>query len=182
MQVERLRDRWLAEPEFVADVLISSHYSRALETADILAPALGELPVVVIEGFGEHDPGEAFDGLHYEELVEKLGPLDRDSDPYILGYPGGETVADFHYRVGKTIAETVQQHEGKTIVVTCHGGVVDVALRHALRTPPTGSFDLWTINTSITEFKVVKPGRWRLVRYNDYAHLTGLPGETASDL
>ena len=90
-------------------------------------------------------------------------------------------MADFHYRVGKTITETVQRYDGKTIVVTCHGGVVDVTLRHALRTPPTGSFDLWTFNTSITEFQIVKPGRWRLVRYNDWSHLAGLPVETARD-
>jgi len=50
--------------------------------------------------------------------------------------------------------------------------------RHALHAPTIGMFDLWTINTSITEFVVTTPGRWRLVRYNDHAHLAGLPEET----
>ena len=32
-----------------------------------------------------------------------------------------------------------------------------------------------TSNTSITEMVLVRPGRWRLLRYNDTAHLAGLP-------
>jgi hypothetical protein len=38
-------------------------------------------------------------------------------------------------------------------------------------------FDLWTLNTSITEF-AQGPARWMLRRYNDTAHLAGLPEKT----
>ena len=50
------------------------------------------------------------------------------------------------------------------------------------RVPQTGGFELQTANTSITEFVLNGrhdvPGVWRLVRYNDAAHLAGLPAAT----
>jgi hypothetical protein len=47
-----------------------------------------------------------------------------------------------------------------------------------LRTASTGGFELHTLNTSITEFMSATSGEWRLRRYNDAAHLHGLPAET----
>ena len=179
MQAERLRQRWAKVPEFTADVLISSQFPRALETAEIISPALGDLAVEMVEGFGEHDPGEECDGITFDDFVSRYGERDWESDPFAVGFPGGETLAAFHLRIGEAISQTVQRHEGKNIVITCHGGVIDAALRQALRAPSIGSFDIWTLNTSITEFQLVRPGRWRLLRYNDHAHLAGLERETA---
>lgn len=179
MQAERLRQRWAKVPEFTADVLISSQFPRARETAEIISPALGDLPVELVEGFGEHDPGEECDGITFDEFVSRYGERDWESDPFTVGFPGGETLAAFHLRIGEAISQTVQRHEGKNIVITCHGGVIDAALRQALRAPSIGSFDIWTLNTSITEFQLVRPGRWRLLRYNDHAHLAGLDRESA---
>ncbi len=178
-QSERLRDRLAASGEITADVLISSQFGRARETAEIIAPALGNLEIEIVDGFGEHDPGAECDGLTYDEYVERFGPHDWESDPFQLGFPGGETLAGFHLRVGEAISRTVRRHEGQTIVVACHGGVIDAALRQALRTAQFGVFEINTLNTSLTELQLVRPGRWKLIRYNDHAHLAGLPKETA---
>jgi probable phosphoglycerate mutase len=177
-QAERLRRRWQEAPEFTADVLLSSHFQRAQETAEIIAPALGGLAVEVVDGFGEHDPGEECDGITFEDFVARYGERDWESDPFSIGFPGGETLAAFHLRVGETISHTIREHEGKTVVIACHGGVIDAALRQAMRAPAIGSFDIWTLNTSITEMQLLRPGRWRLLRYNDHAHLAGLDRET----
>ena len=83
-----------------------------------------------------------------------------------------------HLRVGAAISRTVREHAGRTVVVACHGGVVDATFRHLLRVAPTGSFELQTLNTSITEFRQAPSGRWQLIRYNDAAHLAGLPAES----
>ena len=56
----------------------------------------------------------------------------------------------------------------------------DRAFRELLRMPATGSFVLNTLNTSLTEFTIFEPGMWRIVRYNDTAHLHGLPAATAT--
>jgi probable phosphoglycerate mutase len=177
-QAERLRDRLAASAEITADVLISSQFDRAKETAEIVAPALGGLPIEIVEGFGEHDPGEECDGITFDDFVERYGQRDWESDPYSIGFPGGETLAKFHLRIGEAVADTVRRHTDKTVVIFCHGGVVDAALRQAMKAPAVGAFDIWTLNTSITELELVKPGRWRLLRYNDHAHLAGLEHET----
>lgn len=181
LQAERLRDRWAATPELDADVLIASQYPRAFETLQIVAPALGDLPILRDEGFGEHDPGPECDGLSYDTFLERY-PEQRGRwdvfDPFAITFPGGETVAAFQFRVGKALRHLLDQHEGKTVVVACHGGVVDAVLRLALKAPAMGGFEIFTVNTSITELVHVRESVWRLVRYNDSAHLAGLPKHT----
>ena len=104
---------------------------------------------------------------------------DWEADPHAVTFPGGETIAELHHRVGVAVRDVVARHPGRTIVVCCHGGVVNAVLRIALRAPAVGDFELFTTNASLTELVLVRPGRWRLLRYNDAAHLAGLPLETA---
>ncbi len=177
-QAERLRDRLASTGELADGVLISSNFSRAIETANIIASGVADAPIAIDDGFGEHDPGPEIDGMSFAEYVERFGQPDWTGDPHVEIFPGGETMAQFHLRVGETISRTLATHAGQTIVVSCHGGVVDAAFRHLLRTIPTGSFELQTRNTSITEFRLTPSGVWRLARYNDAAHLHGLPTET----
>ena len=70
------------------DVLVSSQFARAIETAEIIAPALG-LDVTVDEGFGEHDPGPEIDGMTFVEFVERYGQPDWNGDPHAEVFPGG---------------------------------------------------------------------------------------------
>ncbi len=176
-QVDRLGARLAETGEIAADRLLSSHYERALETARSLAVAL-DLPVQVDPGFGEHDPGPDLDGMPFEEYVDRFGRPDWDGDPHAELFPGGETTAEFHLRVGAALSRLVRDAAGRTVVVSCHGGVIDAAFRQLLRAPATGAFELHTRNASITEFVAAPSGGWRLTRYNDAAHLAGLPAET----
>lgn len=177
-QAERLGERLRTTGELTPAVLISSNFARAIETAEIISAAVGDGPVEIDPGFGEHDPGPDIDGMTFSDFVERFGQPDWQGDPHFEVFPGGETTAQFHLRVGEALSRAIRSHEGRTVVVSCHGGVVDAAFRHLLRTAPTGGFELQTVNTSITEFRRPSPGTWRLVRYNDAAHLHGLPGET----
>ncbi|MFM8794635.1 MAG: histidine phosphatase family protein, partial [Acidimicrobiales bacterium] len=108
LQVERLRDRLLAAPEFVATALWSSSYPRAIETARILSAAVGSLPVEVDAGWGEHDPGPDCDGMLYEDFVKRWGQPNWDGDPYDVTYPGGETKADF-FKKTEDVSEAIQR-------------------------------------------------------------------------
>ena len=124
-QAERLRDRWATTEEFTADVLLASQYPRAIETAEIIAPSLGGLAVISDDGFGEHDPGPECDGLTYKEFMDRpglgVGAWDT-GDPFATTFPGGETVAAFQFRVGSAVRRTLDEYEGRTIVIACHGG------------------------------------------------------------
>lgn len=176
-QAERLRDRLADTGEVQATCLISSAYPRAMSTAEVIAGALGR-EVVVEPAFGEHDPGPDCDGLPFSDFVDRFGVPDWESDPHTVTFPGGETIAEFDLRVGAVFSRTVHEHRGGTVVIVCHGGVIDGIVRTALRAPRTGGFELHTRNTSLTELVQVRPDRWRMVRYNDAAHLAGLPAET----
>ncbi|MFM7489468.1 MAG: histidine phosphatase family protein [Actinomycetota bacterium] len=173
-QAERLHDRWLDQPEFEPDFVYSSAYPRARETAEIVLPAFAGRNILVDPDLGEHDPGPDCDGLAYVEFEQKFGNPDWENDPYGITFPGGETIAQFQLRIGTAVRRLIDDHESATVVVFCHGGVIDTVLRQALRTFGTGSFEIHTKNTSITEVELVRSGRWRLIRYNDVAHLVGL--------
>jgi broad specificity phosphatase PhoE len=177
-QCERLAIRLGETGELAGAALYASDYQRAIETAELIAPALGDPPVQVDAGFGEHDPGPDCDGLTFDEFLERHGMPDWENDPHAITFPGGETLAEMHHRVGRTLQSVMGQHVGGTVVVCCHGGVVNAVLRLALRTPIVGGFELHTTNASLTELLLVRPGRWRLLRYNDAAHLAGLPTES----
>jgi probable phosphoglycerate mutase len=178
VQAERLRNRLSANRDLEPDLLIASHYPRAAETAQVIAPAMGGLDIVTDEGFGEHDPGPELDGTSYEEYVDRFGTPDWDGDPHAELFLGGETTAEFQLRVGSSITRLLREHRGSTIVISCHGGVIDSAFRRFLNAPPTGSFVLHTLNASITEFRLPGAGNTSLIRYNDASHLAGLPTQT----
>lgn len=174
-QAERLRDRWQQNPEFTPDRILASHFPRAQETAAILAEAFENVPVETDERFGEHDPGPDCDGMSMKEFVAAYGTESWEEDPFGVTFPGGETLALFHYRVGAAIRSLTDEHLDSSIVIVCHGGVIDAAVRLALRAPSTGGFLLSTLNTSITELSLDRPNKWVLRRYGDAAHLAGLP-------
>ena len=70
-QSQRLHDRLVATGDFAADVLISSNFARARETAEIVAPAFGNPPIEIWPGYGEHDPGPECDGVSFEEFSQR---------------------------------------------------------------------------------------------------------------
>lgn len=172
-QAERLRDR-LARGELQADVLIASTLPRARQTAEIIQPALG-LPIIFDDDVQELRIGEA-DGMTNQEAWSRFGVPNFDAEPLRPIAPGGESWGEFTLRVGRALTRITSEHAGKTIVIVCHGGVIDCSFIHffqmpSLVLPPT---DFHTRNTSITYWEYVNRrarNLWRLNSYNDIAHL-----------
>ncbi|MCU0493064.1 MAG: histidine phosphatase family protein [Chloroflexaceae bacterium] len=173
-QAERLRDRLAATGEIAADVLIASDLPRARQTAEIIAPAL-KLPVQLDPEVQELNLGEA-DGMQNGDAWAKFGFPDFETQPLRPIAPGGESWGSFMLRVAAAFTRITRTHEGKTIVVVCHGGVIDGTFVHFFQMPshvlPAAEF--FTHNTSITHWqRHTREGRtnWRLVKYNDTLHL-----------
>src|SRR5688500_12573601 len=99
-QVEALRDRWKSTG-MAADRLLASNLPRAVETAEILSPAIGGLEVEVDADLAELRPGET-DALPWEEYTSRYG-VDVAVHPYTPLSPGGESLAAFLLRVGQTL-------------------------------------------------------------------------------
>ena len=174
-QAEALRDRLRESHEIRADVLIASTLARARQTAEIIAPAL-ELPIQFDDEVQELRVGEA-DGLTVGDFKAKYGIPDFRLEPYRPIAPGGEFWGSFVLRTAVALDRIVREHEGKTIVVVCHGGIIDSAFviffgMSTLSIPPA---EMHTHNTSITHWErfITEQGapRWRLHGYNDDFHL-----------
>lgn len=182
-QSAALRDRLARTGEIRADALVSSALPRASQTAEILAPALGGLEVVKVEDLREHDPGPEIDGKAWADVTVGKDPWHWENEPYLAGFPGGETVAEFHFRAATALHKVLAEHVGRTVVVVTHGGVIDVAMRSLFRLPLVGGFHLWTLNASLTELsrRDEPDAHWVLRRYNDVAHLDGMPNDSLPD-
>jgi probable phosphoglycerate mutase len=179
-QVTALRDR-LAETGELRDAtaLYSSVMHRAIETAGILAPALGDLEVQQDCAFCEGHPVAEGDGLSWQEYDERW-PMPADWTPEARRGTDGETFAEMRKRVGARLDALIERHPGETVVVACHGGVVLQSMFRWLELEPMGDRTrarLDPINSSITEWRVGAQPYWssgvELVRFNDHGHLRG---------
>jgi len=177
-QAGALAARWAATGELGrVDRVVSSALPRAVETADVLAPALGVGGVDRDPELNELEPGEC-DGLAWEEVELRYGTFDVGLEPFRALSPGGESWAAFGARATTALRELATGSAGRTAVVVCHGGIIEQSLVLGLRLPPRtapGSLLVTPPNTSVTEW-VVTAGergeqRWRLVRFADSAHL-----------
>lgn len=177
-QAERLRDRFAETPEIRADVLISSPLLRAKETAEIIAPALG-LPVIVDDEVQELNLGDG-EGLIFEELWEKYGDYGLDQEPFRRVATNGESWAEFTLRACGALDRLIRAYEGKTMVIVCHGRVIDASFLYflGLNTFKQLPIVLDHHYTSITHWYrgyfdgyAWQESYWCLKRYNDYDHL-----------
>lgn len=174
-QAERLRDRLLATKEIAADIFIASTFPRARQTAEIISPAIG-VPLTLTDDIQEMRPGEA-ENMSIEEFRQTFGEPDFEADPYHPISPGGENWGQFMLRMGTALDRIICEHAGKTIVLVCHGGIIDGSFLYFFRmsawTLPSARF--YTRNTSITHWQqfttLRQEKRWRLMKYNDAFHL-----------
>ncbi len=174
-QAEALRDRFRREGPVHLDALITSTLPRAYETAAIVGSALDVEFSARDAELVEHRPGDA-DGVLFADFASRFPAFDLRAEPDRPLAPGGESLNEFHARVHAAFDRIEQQFAGGTVMVVCHGGVIDVMFRRCLGIGVAATFELWTLNTSITE--LLHGERWVLRRYNDAAHLAGLPDKT----
>ena len=126
--------RWLADKPISA--VYSSQLLRAHDTGKAIAAHHG-LEVTVIEALAEIQM--------YRDLPQDQRAVDSLGEPAIRGvwerfvqtqkwdaYPYTETSADFRRRVGWAVESAVVAHPGETVVVACHGGVINAYLAELL--------------------------------------------------
>jgi len=171
-QAELLRDHLAASGHLKADVLLASELPRAIETARIIAPALGFDDVRQDCDLCEVHTGEA-DGLPWAEYAGKYGTLDMNTEPDRAFAPGGDSWTSFHERVSRTMERLAREHVDQTVVAVCHAGVIMASLREILGIahPGTGA-RLVPTNTGLTEWEHDATSElWTLRSYNDASHL-----------
>jgi broad specificity phosphatase PhoE len=171
-QAHALRTRLLETGELAgAGALYASVLARALETAAIIAPGVGDgRPAVADCDLCELHPGEA-DGLTWDEFRARYGEPDFDTNPDTVVAPGGECWNSFVARASGAVARLADAHRGDRVVMVCHAGVIESTLLAFLPVAAERTrLGLATEHTSLTEWELGDKC-WRLLRYNDAAHL-----------
>ncbi len=154
-----------------AAAVYSSILPRAIETAALIADGIGDRVAEQLCELCERHPGEA-DGLtwaEYEERFERTSLPTEDADVPLS--PGGESWSYFVRRVESALVDLALAHPGELVVVVAHGGVIDSSMIRFLGLADEGAGTrLHPEHTSLTEWQHIGT-KWRLVRYNDAAHL-----------
>jgi len=171
-QARAIASRLAREP---FDVLVSSDLGRAAETARAIAERCNK-PIVLDARLRERHFGVG-EGMTYEE-VDSAYPgafaRIRNVDPDFV-IPGGESRRQFHARVVSAMDSIAQAHDGRTIVVVTHGGVLATFFRHVHSIPLDVAHPIAITNASYNVL-THDGSRWSVETWSDNAHLEG--GET----
>jgi probable phosphoglycerate mutase len=167
-QAAILAERFVAEQEQF-DHIYASDLGRALETAQIIAGALG-MPVHPLIELREMHLG-GWSGLTSAEIRAQYAD---DWDAFERGVDfrrgeHGESLADIRARIAAVIERLVAEHPGQRLLVVTHGGTIRAAMHYIQQR--TGEVqEIFIGNTSITEIDV-QDGQYTIVRANDRTHL-----------
>jgi probable phosphoglycerate mutase len=174
-QAEALRDHLAETRRFQVEVLLASVLPRAIETAEILAPALGIQTILQDCDLCEIHTGEA-DGLPWDEYAARYGTFDMEAEPGRVFAPGGDSWHSFHDRVFSLFNRLAKEFTDQTVMAVCHAGVIMASLRVLLDSPRSGlKTRIQPTNTGISEWQYEPDrDRWTLHSFNERSHLLGL--------
>ena len=155
------------------DAVYTSPLRRALQTAEPLARRL-DLPAPVVADVAEFDR-DASSYIPIEELKSSGDPRFHDltSDVWVGNHPDD----DFAARVTAAIDRLIDAHAGHSVVVVCHGGVINLVLATVLGIAGDGPGFFYPNYTSIHRVAASRSGVRSIITVNETSHLrnTGLP-------
>ena len=159
--------------------LYASDLTRVRQTAAPAAEHLA-LPVQLDARLRERHYG-MFEKLTYVEAKERF-PEDylrfklRDPD---YDFESGESLRDFQARAIECLRALVERHAGESVLVFTHGGVLEMAYRHATAKPLASPRDFEIPNAAFNWIEAGTQG-WSVEAWADCTHLESalddLPG------
>ncbi|GAA4715658.1 bifunctional RNase H/acid phosphatase [Nocardioides conyzicola] len=163
-QIRAVAD-WLGPLAERVDAVVASPVRRTLESAEILAAALGQ-PIEVEHGFAEMEFG-VWDGLTFGEVGEKypaemkawLGSTD-------VAPEGGESFRTVQARVLDGLARLLESHAGETVVVVSHVTPIKTLVAHAVDAPLEAVYRMELSPASVTVLSHYADGRASMRMYN----------------
>lgn len=105
-----------------ASRLISSDQTRALETADLIAPLLG-LSIEATASLREQGMGD-LEGRFHHELAPQ--PVPEGAHINEVRWGGGESVADVYARLASFVERLRGASDGQTVILVTHAGPLQV--------------------------------------------------------
>lgn len=134
------------------DVIVSSPMRRTMQTARAVAAEL-DLDVTTMSALREYDSGR-WNGLTDTEAARRDPALHAAwlAAPDIAP-PGGESLRVVAARVAGAVAEVVEAHRGRTVLVVSHAVPIACALLAALEAPLSSAARLAIRNCSVTRIR-----------------------------
>jgi alpha-ribazole phosphatase len=138
-QMERAAECLKAES---FEAIYASPRVRTMESARIVA-AVHDCECREDAGLCEIDFGD-FEGLTYDDIAARYPAIYRQwmEAPTEVQFPHGESFAIMRLRVLRAFEEIRQRHEGRTVAIVTHGGVIRILLAWALEMPDRCLFRL----------------------------------------
>ena len=124
------------------EAIYASQRVRTMESARIVA-GFHDCDCHEDAGLCEIDFGE-FEGLTYDEIAVRYPAIYRQwmEAPTEVQFPHGENFATMRVRVLRAFEAIRQRHEGATVAIVTHGGVIRIVLAWALEMPDRCLFRL----------------------------------------
>ena len=140
---------WMSKQN--VDILLSSPSKRVLATAEIAGAKLSMQPLIV-DDLNEWNVG-TWDGKSYWDIKknEPAAYARWSHDPIHIAPPSGESIAGLCQRVKDQIREVIAAHQGKSICLVTHAGVIRGVLTYALTIPAENFWRLTIPTGSITK-------------------------------
>ena len=154
----------IVEPDAVEPVL-SSRRIRGIETAQIIASALGVPFGGPTCDLCQMHPGAA-DGLTQQEMTDRFG----------LSYsfvPGAESWPDYVGRGPQALQGLTGRHPGRTVIAVTDSAVLKASFIGFGGMGSSAAAEVMTVQGSITEWSCLvqgdprRVGTWRLDRFNE---------------
>ena len=99
------------------DLIICSTMLRAKQTASAVADKLN-IPVIEDARLVEQNYGI------YEGMDRKTPGFLENKRHFAVRYPGGESMMDVAHRIYGLLEDVKREHDGKNVLLVCHGGVL----------------------------------------------------------
>ena len=145
--------------------IITSPLLRCREFARQLGEQLA-VPVHAEARFREVGFGE-WEGMTRAELEQQTpGQVERFyRDPVAHRPPGAEPLDEFISRVREAFTELLDRHDGESVLVIAHAGVIRAILAHALDIPPPSMYRIHVANACISRIRTDRMRGFNLVSH-----------------
>lgn len=155
------------------DIIYTSDLQRALQTAQTISAACS-CSVRPDSRLREIAFGD-WEGCTYEDICRRWPQASSawEADPTRVAPPGGENLRQLAERVWSALDELLNNHKGKTVLLTAHGGALQVLLCLALDLPAERYWQFHLSPASLTDLSFY-PAGVILNLLNDTCHLENI--------
>lgn len=150
--------------------IYSSPLSRAVTTAQAIAQ-YHPLELTLLDALAEIDVGE-LENMPLDQVASQYPALayQWSKTPDLCVFPGGESLAQVYSRVSGVLEQLRERHEGETVVLVTHGGVIRTLLAYVRGSIEKLREATVSANTSVTVVEHDEKG-YRIALLNDITHL-----------